>query len=252
MALNRRRLLFALTSAWIARVNAAKAQPESVPPLGHIVLLGDSVLDNAAYVGRGQEVLEKLRAHLELGWQSTLLARDGAVLADVRPQAERLPPEATHLIISAGGNDALGQVGVFGEAVATVGEALAKLAEIRRQFQQHYREMLEAVLPLEFPTAVCTIYDPRFPDPDQREIAKTALAVLNDVITREAALRGVPLLDLRVLFDEDSDFANAIEPSARGGDKLAQAIVQVVAHHDFAVRRSSIFAGPRHEERFGR
>ena len=252
MALNRRRLLFALASAWIARVNAAKAQPESAPPMGHIILLGDSVFDNAAYVGRGQEVLEKLRDHLEPGWHATLLARDGAVLADVRRQIEWLPSEATHLIISAGGNDALGQVGVFSEAVATVGEALARLAGIRRQFQQRYREMLEAIVPLGFPTAVCTIYDPRFPHPDQREIANTALAVLNDVITREAALCGVPLLDLRVLFEEDSDFANAIEPSAQGGDKLAQAIVQLVAHHDFAVRRSSIFAGPLHEERFGR
>ena len=179
--------------------------------MGHIVLLGDSVFDNAAYVGRGQEVLEKLRGHLEPGWQATLLAWDGGVLADVRRQAERLPSDATHLVISAGGNDALGHVGVLGETVATIGEALARLADIRRQFQTHYREMLDALLPLDLPTAICTIYDARFPDPDLRETANTALAVFNDVITREAALRGLPLLDLRVLLDEDADWA-ASEP----------------------------------------
>lgn len=217
--------------------------------MGHIVLLGDSVFDNAAYAGPRQEVLEKLRTHLEPGWQSTLLAQDGAVLADVRRQVERLPSEATHLVISAGGNDALGQVGVFGETADTVGGALARLAGIRRQFQQRYRDMLDAVLPLDLPTAICTIYDVRFPDPDLREIANTALTMLNDVITREAALRGLPLVDLRVLFDEDTDFANAIEPSAHGGEKLAEAIVEVVAKQDFGVRRSAVFAGPRDEER---
>lgn len=216
--------------------------------MGHIVLLGDSVFDNAAYVGPRQEVLDKLRTHLEPGWQATLLALDGAVLADVRRQIGQLPSDATHLIISAGGNDALGQVGVFGEAVTSVGEALTMLAGIRRQFQERYREMLQAVLPLELPTTICTIYDVRFPDPDLREIANTALTMLNDVITREAALRGLPLLDLRVLFDEDSDFANPIEPSARGGEKIARSLVEVVAQHDFDARRSSAFAGPRRKE----
>lgn len=65
---------------------------------------------------------------------------------------------------------------------------------------------------------------------------------------REAALHGVPLLDLRVLFDEDSDLANPIEPSARGGEKIARSLVEVVAHHDFGARRSSAFAGPRRKE----
>ena len=206
------------------------------------------MFDNAAYVGPRQEVLDKLRNHLKPGWQATLLAQDGAVLADVRRQVGQLPSDATHLIISAGGNDALGQVGVFGEAVTSVGEALTMLAGIRRQFQERYREMLEAVLPLELPTTICTIYDVRFPDPDLREIANTALTLLNDVITREAALHGVPLLDLRVLFDEDSDLANPIEPSARGGEKIARSLIEVVAYHDFDARRSSAFAGPRRKE----
>ena len=216
--------------------------------MGHLVLLGDSVFDNTSYVGRGQEVLGKLRDRLEIGWQATLLARDGAVLADVRRQLDRLPTESTHLIVSAGGNDALGHVGVLGETVATIGEALARLAGIRRQFQQRYREMLESLRTLGLPTTICTIYDVRFPDPEMRAIANTALTVFNDVITREAALRGLPLLDLRVLLDEDCDFANAIEPSAGGGEKLAQGMVELVTHHTFTVPHSLIYAGPRHEE----
>jgi hypothetical protein len=48
--------------------------------------------------------------------------------------------------------------------------------------------------------------------------------VINDVITREALSRGFTLIDLRVMFADDNDFANPIEPSVQGGMKLARAI----------------------------
>jgi hypothetical protein len=37
-------------------------------PMGHLVLLGDSVFDNAAYVGGGPDVVAQLRARLPTGW----------------------------------------------------------------------------------------------------------------------------------------------------------------------------------------
>jgi lysophospholipase L1-like esterase len=210
--------------------------------MAHIVLLGDSVFDNAPYVAAGQEVLQQLRRRQPTDWRATLLARDGAVLAGVSEQIKRVPPDATHLFVSAGGNDGLGWTGMFGERVTSVAEALVRLASVRREFERRYRTMLDDVLKLERPTAVCTIYDVRFPDPDFREVALTALTLLNDVITREAGARGLPLLDLRTLFDQDADFANSIEPSAQGGEKLARAILRVVEEHDFAQPRSTIFA----------
>ncbi len=218
------------------------AQTESRRAVAHIVLLGDSVFDNAPYVDRGDEVIAELRRRLPPGWEATLLARDGAVLSGVAEQAGRVPAGATHLVVSAGGNDALGQTGVFGERVGTVAEALVRLAAVRREFERRYRAMLDAVLPLGLPTVVATIYDVRFPDPAYREVAVTALALLNDIITREAARRGLPVLDLRVLFDEDADFANPIEPSAQGSRKLAQNILHIVEHHDFEAAGARVYA----------
>ena len=209
----------------------------------HIILLGDSVFDNAPYVTTGQEVIEKLRRRLPPGWRATLLARDGAVLAGLREQVQRVPPDGTHLFVSAGGNDGLGWMGVLGESTTTVAEALARLGGIRRDFERRYRAMLDDVLRLNRPTTICTIYDVRFPDPAVREVAVTALTLLNDIVTREAGRRGLPLLDLRVLLDEDTDFANPIEPSAQGGEKLAKAILQVVQSHDFTRPHSCIFVG---------
>lgn len=209
----------------------------------HIILLGDSVFDNAAYVAAKEAVIDKLRGRIEPGWRATLEAEDGAIITDVLRQIERVPPDATHLVISIGGNDALGSSLVLDEPVHSVGEAVARLADVQSNFRRDYARMLDAVLRLELPTAICTIYDGRFSDPDLRSVSNTALTMLNDVITREVAARGLPLIDLRVLFDQEADFANEIEPSAEGGEKLARAVVQVTTEHDFTRPRTAVYAG---------
>jgi hypothetical protein len=52
--------------------------------------------------------------------------------------------------------------------------------------------------------------------------------VFNDCIVRAAFAHGLPLLDLRLICTEEADYANSIEPSARGGEKIARAIVEYV------------------------
>jgi hypothetical protein len=81
--------------------------------------------------------------------------------------------------------------------------------------------MLDDVLAHGLPTALCTVYEPRFPDPRLQRLAVTALTLFNDPILREAARRGLPILDLRLICNDDRDFANPIEPSVQGGAKIA-------------------------------
>jgi hypothetical protein len=100
----------------------------------HLVLLGDSILDNAAYVPGCPAVVDQVRNRLPQGWRATLLARDGSVINDVHRQLERLPADASHLVLNAGGNDVLFQVGILDETVATVGEGLRLLADSRDRF----------------------------------------------------------------------------------------------------------------------
>lgn len=115
--------------------------------MGHVVLLGRSVFDNGAYVARGEpDVVRRLRGCLPAGWRATLAVVDGAVTGGVPRQLGGLPPDATHLVVSAGG--------------------------------------------------------------------------------------GV----------EGADYANPIEPSARGGAKIARAIAGPLGEHDPARRRSEVFA----------
>jgi len=113
----------------------------------------------------------------------SLLAVDGDVTADVSGQIDGLPAEATHLVVSVGGNDALGCISVLDSKVSTVRQALAILSRVRHDFRADYRNMVERLPRVNLPVVVCTIYkdipglpegdvpqctfQPRIPLPDQ-------------------------------------------------------------------------------------
>jgi hypothetical protein len=193
---------------------------------GHVVLLGDSIFDNAAYVDGGPDVISQLRQELP-GWTCSLLAIDGDVITGVARQLRDLPRIATHLVVSVGGNDALGYAPLLQERPGSVAEALLLLDAGRDRFDADYRAMLPAVLAQGLPAAVCTIYDTPPSEPNQR-IIKAALSLFNDSITRAAFSTGTPLIDLRLICSEDADYANPIEPSSQGGRKIASAIATLV------------------------
>jgi hypothetical protein len=197
--------------------------------MNHIVLLGDSIFDNAAYVGNGPDLVRQLRAMLPQGWRATLNAMDGGTIANIRAQLGRVPADASHLVLSVGGNDALLEARVIEERARSVAAALDRLAEVRDRFQRNYRTMLREVRARMLPSAVCTIYDARFPDADLRRRAAVALTTLNDCITREVFAHELTLIDLRLVCDQDTDFANPIEPSVDGGAKIARAIAGFAA-----------------------
>ena len=75
-----------------------------------------------------------------------------------------------------------------------------------------------------------------------QKMAMAALPTFNDIIFQEAAKAGVPVMDLRLIFNEDSDYANPIEPSAAGGLKMAKIIKEIVYNHDFSLKNTVIFS----------
>ena len=193
---------------------------------GHIVLLGDSIFDNGAYVGGAPDVVRQLRSELPDGWSATLVAVDGAVTDSVHRQIVHIPGDATLLVVSVGGNDALGEAYLLQTPVSSVGEGVERLARAQSAFGERYRRMLDAAVSSGLTVALCTIYDGNFPAPEGRVIA-AALSLFNDVITREAFARGLPLIDLRLLCGDPADYANPIEPSEQGGAKIAAAIARL-------------------------
>jgi hypothetical protein len=226
--------LLATAKAWPARAEGSAA-------MNNVVLLGDSIFDNKSYVGSGPDVVDQLKGDLPSGWTATLVARDGSTTVDIKSQLKAMPQDATHLVVSVGGNNALGEKAMIEESARSVAEVLDKLAKIKAEFAKSYGAMLDGVLARKLPAAVCTIYEARYQDPTTRQIAGAGLTVFNDVIMREAFARGVPVIDLRLVFDEDSDYANDIEPSVKGGAKIAKVIATLVTTHDFTQRRSEVY-----------
>src|SRR4051812_35500608 len=162
--------------------------------MGHVVLLGDSIFDNARYVPDRPLVVEQVRRGLPAGWKATLVAVDGHTVEDVTAfQMARVPPDSSHLVVSVGGNDALGAGGVLREAVETVGDALAIFGELLAGFRAEYQAMLRAALGLGKPVVVSTVYDAI---PILGTAERVGLGGFNAVILRSAVAAGVPVLDL--------------------------------------------------------
>jgi GDSL-like Lipase/Acylhydrolase family len=208
--------------------------------VSHVVLLGDSIFDNAAYVAGDPDVVRQVRQRLPYGSKATLVAVDGSTTRDMREQLRRLPRDATHLIVSVGGNDALNNSDFLTTPARSTTEALLGLAAIGDEFERGYLAMLAETLAHGLPTAVCTVYYPRFPEAALQRVAVAGLTVFNDCIIRAAFVHGLPLLDLRLICTEEGDYANPIEPSAQGGGKIARAIVEL-AEHGLTGGRTEVF-----------
>jgi hypothetical protein len=211
--------------------------------MAHIVLLGDSIFDNGAYILPGEPaVIEQLQSIQPDSWGVTLLALDGSTTTSVSFRLQSIPFNATHLIVSVGGNDALSYLELLSDSAQSVAEVLRRFSDIQKEFEGNYLNMLENILGQGLPTVLCTIYYPAYPEEDFQDLTVTALSTFNDCIIRAAITKGLPLIDLRLICNEPSDYANPIEPSAAGGAKIVNVIKRVIEEHDFSQGRTVVYS----------
>jgi len=194
-----------------------------------LILLGDSIFDNGAYVKPGErDVAAQLRAKLSgTDWTVELRAVDGARSEDVAAQLRRgAIGEGALRGLSVGGNDALSHAYLLQDPTPTsFGAVLLQLYAIKEDFRRAYRGVLERALGTGRPLVCCTIYNPRFPDAAAQKAGEAALSVFNDVIIQECLKRRLPVIDLREVATEAAHYANPIEPSELGGERIADAIL---------------------------
>lgn len=209
--------------------------------MNHLVLLGDSIFDNRAYVAGGLALVDQVQRAVPSDWKASLLAVDGDTSVQVPDQLKRLPADSTHLVLSVGGNDAISCLDMMGTPAVNLIGALGTLSKMLNGFEKSYKALMAELLSLNKPLMVCTIYDsvPGLVDP-----LKLALALFNDVIIRNAVLNGLPVLDLRMICTESRDFSakSPIEPSSQGGDKIATRMAAALLNHDFAMHNCVIHA----------
>lgn len=211
--------------------------------MAHIVLFGDSIFDNKVYVGaNGKDVITHLRESLPYDWQVTLKAVDGSMIENVSEQLLDTPTNATHFVVSVGGNNAIMNSDILQMKADNSAKVLSEIADRRETFERHYERMLQNLLSKNLPIAVCTIYFPNFPEVVFQRLAVTALSVFNDVIIRQAIINDLPIIDLRLICNEADDYANEIEPSDKGGKKIAAKILELINRYEFSNGRTQVFS----------
>lgn len=213
----------------------------------HLVLMGDSIFDNGPYVDEGESVSEVLAVLLKGRAKVTLLAVDGDCSTDVPKQLQRLPEDASLVVISCGGNDALHAFyEICCEPVSSIEQALGCFVAIREKFRSDYKQLLQSTLERVDHVAVCTVYS-SMPEtselPETSDRALALLALFNEIILQEAAALRLPIVDLRSVCVDSGDYSelSPIEPSGTGAMKISNVIGTMLDRHDFTAGYSALY-----------
>ena len=157
-----------------------------------------------------------------------MCAVDGATTSTLAAQVERVPRDASRIIVAIGGNDALANIDLLSMKVSSSAETLAAFASRVTAFEDAYRNAIANVMARWLPTTICTIYNGALAE-DEARLARIALMTFNDVVLRTAFEHSLDVIDLRAVCNEACDYANPIEPSGEGGRKIAGAIASTVS-----------------------
>jgi hypothetical protein len=97
-------------------------------------------------------------------------------------------------------------------------DALASAAD---EFESIFARLIAAAKETGLPTIICTLVPARYVDRVQERAAATALAIFNDRILRRAFAARLSIVELRLVCDEDSDYASETLLSHAGVRKVA-------------------------------
>lgn len=208
------------------RVSMTISQPRCV------VLLGDSVFDNAAYVPHGKTVESQLRDQLPDSVELNCLAEDGATTSDLGHQLRKVPRGASHLVVSIGGNDILLMADLLLAPASSVSDALELFSHATQEFGRVYRKAIAPCIDFGARVTVCTIYSGSQPNAQIQRAASAAMVHFNDAILQAAMDLRVSVLDIRSVCSQPEDFTNVIEPSILGAAKIAAALKRLVDGQD--------------------
>ncbi len=199
--------------------------------MSFITLLGDSIIDNKSYVQHGEfSVLEHLENQSDLQFQQ--IAYDGHTTENVLKGQINSPSiqSSSHLVLSAGGNDLLYNIPFLYEGpIENINGAVAGVQQyIFNPLQQRYETIVEKLSSHRANLLLCTVYEGDLGRTDEyRDVldsSKTMVSTFNDTVYKTASMYNADVLELRHIFTSPEDYANPIEPSHIGGEKLAQAI----------------------------
>lgn len=190
-----------------------KSLKEGLTNNEHIVLIGDSVLNNSIYVPFGKSVFDILKTKTPNIFN---FAEDGAKINDCYSQIDKIPAElnktGTYIFISVGGNDILNQ-----------NENLE--GPLIKQLFNNYMELIKSAR-TKFEGAkinVLNLYLPTNPHyQSYKQTVNQWNALINEYSSKADEMYNV--INLYTLLTTPSDFIYDIEPSESASQKIANVI----------------------------
>ena len=203
--------------------------------MNRVVLFGDSIIDNKTYVSHGEfSVLE----HLEniSNYEYIQVAYDGHTTFDVQNKQLHLSTieKPSHIVLSVGGNDLLQNLSYLSNGpISNVNEAVTGIQQhIFEPLEQRFETIIEELSSQRANLLICTVYEGDLGRTDEfkdvLDSSKIMVSSFNDIVYKTAQKYNVDVLELRDIFVSSEDYANPIEPSHVGGEKLAKAIKEWV------------------------
>ena len=191
---------------------------ENIADSNALILLGDSVINNANYVPADKSVVFLIKEKIPKTYN---FAADGALIKNLYGQLDRIPADlllnkkTTTAVISAGGNDIL---------EATQPADLHKLADELMDFLKAFKTKFPQITNIN----ILNLYQPANP---KFESYSTIITKWNDILEKGAANQIVPYKvgDIYALVSGPEDFVYGYEPSIPGGQKIATLITRMPA-----------------------
>jgi lysophospholipase L1-like esterase len=181
----------------------------------NIVLVGDSMLENKIYVGKGNSVADVLE---KLNNQNNICnyAADGTTISGVYKQLKELPAELnsknTYLFLSSGGNDIIDKAHK-GTTNANIDSIFSDYIKLIETIQTKMGEINIILLNLYFPTS------------QEYKSYYRMITEWNKKLETFAKEKGFRVLETSNLLTNPLDFVFQIEPSKIGGNKIGNAIL---------------------------
>jgi len=195
--------------------NSLEEEQSSPDVIRHLVLLGDALQNIDLGKGQAESTLVPRPRN---PWKLTVL-QPPEVLRQGRVRA--IPSEATHIGICVDGGWAIETSGLLKGRAQSIQDALDTLATAADEFENMFARLIAAAAEAGVPTIVCTLVPARYVEASQQRVAATALAIFNDRILRRAIAARLSIVELRLVCDEDGDYASETLLSHAGVRKVA-------------------------------
>ena len=188
-----------------------------------IVLLGDSILKNIknnSYVPDGKGVDNIIEERSDKNIELYSLAENNSKIVDVYSQINKIPlsinNKSTTIFLSSGGNDILSfYIDQHGDTTDTgfLNTMLAAYKKLVKSIQTRM-DLCQIVL-----------LDVYYPTSNNFTQYKPIIEYWNGLITTYARENSLGLLQISQSVTSNDDFTLGIEPSEKGGEKIAQSIL---------------------------